>query len=194
MQERKKPQRQCIACRACRDKQDLIRVVKTKEGEIMLDRTGRKNGRGAYLCANEECLKKAWKSNALSRSFRMNVKEETYLLLERQIRKVLGSLGLAMKAGDVVSGEFMTEKAIREGIARLVIVAKDASGNTKKKFADSCHFYHVPYVEFGDKEMLGKAIGKEFRASVAVTNSGFAKAIGKNLDLEVTKYGKNENI
>ena len=54
-----------------------------------------------------------------------------------QIRKVLGSLGLAMKAGDVVSGEFMTEKAIREGIARLVIVAKDASGNTKKKFADS---------------------------------------------------------
>ena len=111
-----------------------------------------------------------------------------------QSRKVLGSLGLAMKAGDVVSGEFMTEKAIREGIARLVIVAKDASGNTKKKFADSCHFYHVPYVEFGDKEMLGKAIGKEFRASVAVTNSGFAKAIGKNLDLEVTKYGKNENI
>ena len=99
-----------------------------------------------------------------------------------QIRKVLGSLGLAMKAGDVVSGEFMTEKSIREGIARLVIVA------------DSCHFYHVPYVEFGDKEMLGKAIGKEFRASVAVTNSGFAKAIGKNLDLEVTKYGKNENI
>ena len=68
------------------DKQDLIRVVKTKEGEIMLDRTGRKNGRGAYLCANEECLKKAWKSNALSRSFRMNVKEETYLLLERQLK------------------------------------------------------------------------------------------------------------
>lgn len=86
MQERKKPQRQCIARRACRDKQDLIRVVKTKEGEIMLDRTGRKNGRGAYLCANEECLKKAWKSNALSRSFRMNVKEETYLLLERQLK------------------------------------------------------------------------------------------------------------
>ena len=49
-----------------------------------------------------------------------------------QIRKVLGSLGLAMKAGDVVSGEFMTEKAIREGIAKLVIVAEDASGNTKK--------------------------------------------------------------
>ena len=111
-----------------------------------------------------------------------------------QIRKVLGSLGLAMKAGDVVSGEFMTEKSIREGIARLVIVAKDASGNTKKKFADSCKFYQVAYAEFGDKDTLGKAIGKEFRASLAVLNKGFAKSIGKNLDLEVTKYGKNENI
>lgn len=51
MQERKKPQRQCIACRACRDKQDLIRVVKTKEGEIMLDRTGRKKWqRSVSLC------------------------------------------------------------------------------------------------------------------------------------------------
>ena len=103
-----------------------------------------------------------------------------------QIRKVLGSLGLAMKAGDVVSGEFMTEKSIREGIARLVIVAKDASGNTKKKFADSCHFYHVPYVEFGDKEMLGKAIGKEFRASVAVTNSGFTQSLPLAFDVYYT--------
>ena len=111
-----------------------------------------------------------------------------------QIRKVLGSLGLAMKAGDVVSGEFMTEKAIREGIARLVIVAKDASGNTKKKFHNMCTYYEVPCYDFGGKEELGRAMGKEFRASLAVLNKGFAKSIGKNLDLEVTKYGKNENI
>lgn len=109
-------------------------------------------------------------------------------------KKVLGTLGLAMRAGDVVSGEFMTEKAIRDGMAGLVIVAEDASANTKKKFADSCHYYRVPYVEFGDKDTLGNAIGKSFRASLAVTDKGFAKSIGKNLDLEVTKYGKNENI
>ena len=74
------------------------------------------------------------------------------------------------------------------------IVAEDASANTKKKFSDSCKFYQVAYAEFGDKDTLGKAIGKEFRASLAVLNKGFAKSIGKNLDLEVTKYGKNENI
>ena len=111
-----------------------------------------------------------------------------------QSKKVLGTLGLAMKAGEVASGEFLTEKAIRDGEAYPVIVAEDASANTKKKFSDSCKFYQVAYAEFGDKDTLGKAIGKEFRASLAVLNKGFAKSIGKNLDLEVTKYGKNENI
>lgn len=111
-----------------------------------------------------------------------------------QIKKVLGTLGLAMKAGNVVSGEFMTEKAIRDGMARLVIVAADASDNTKKKFRDSCKYYRIPYAEFGDKDTLGNAIGKEFRASLAITDKGFATSIGKNLELEVTKHGKNENI
>ena len=86
MQQRKKPQRQCIGCRESKDKQELIRIVKTPEGEIVIDRTGRVNGRGAYLCDQEECLKKARKSNALSRSFRMNVPEETYMELERQFK------------------------------------------------------------------------------------------------------------
>ncbi len=111
-----------------------------------------------------------------------------------QTKKVLGTLGLAKKAGDVVSGEFMTEKAIREGVAKLVIVAADASDNTKKKFRNSCTYYKVPYVEFADKDTLGNAIGNEFRASLAVTNSGFATSLGKKLELEVTKYGKNENL
>lgn len=111
-----------------------------------------------------------------------------------QSKKVLGTLGLAMKAKGVASGEFLTEKAIRDGLAYLVIVAEDASSNTKKKFFDSCTYYKIPYKEFGSKDMLGKAIGKEFRASLAITDSGFATLIGKNLELEVTEYGKNENI
>lgn len=86
MQERKKPRRQCIGCRESKDKKELIRIVKTPEGEIVIDRTGRKNGRGAYLCDREECLKKAWKANALSRSFRMNVADEVYRELERQLK------------------------------------------------------------------------------------------------------------
>lgn len=105
-----------------------------------------------------------------------------------------GTLGLAMKAGKVVSGEYLTEKAIRDGLARLVIVAEDASANTKKKFSNSCHYYHVPYVEFGNKDMLGSIIGKQFRATLAVTDAGFVKSLSKNLDMEVTEYGENENF
>ncbi len=109
-------------------------------------------------------------------------------------KKILGTLGLAMKAGNVVSGEFMTERAIRDRQAQLILVAEDASDNTKKNFSDSCHYYHVRYAEFGTKEELGEAIGKKLRASLAVTDRGFAKSISKNLELEVTPYGKDENL
>lgn len=85
MQTRKKPERQCIGCRESRLKKELIRIVKTPEGEIELDRTGKKNGRGAYLCDSSACLKGARKSNALSRSFKMNVPDEIYDKLERQL-------------------------------------------------------------------------------------------------------------
>ena len=111
-----------------------------------------------------------------------------------QKNKVLGTLGLAMRAGDIACGEFLTEEAIRSGKARLVIVAEDASDNTKKKFRNPCQYYRVPFALYGSKETLGKAVGKEFRASMAVLNPGFAAAIGKNLDLEEKVNGENENI
>ena len=89
-----------------------------------------------------------------------------------------------MKAGNIASGEFLTETAIRDGRAKLVIVAEDASENTKKKFRNSCHYYRIPIAVFGEKEVLGHAVGKEFRASLAVLDQGFASSISKNLDLE----------
>ena len=70
---KKIPQRQCIGCGEMKGKKEMIRVIKTAEGEILLDATGRKNGRGAYLCPSEECLKKAIKNKGLERSFKMAV-------------------------------------------------------------------------------------------------------------------------
>lgn len=86
-------------------------------------------------------------------------------------------MGLATKAGKVVSGEFMTEKSVKEGKAFLVVVAEDSSDNTKKNFSDMCTFYNVPYKVYGDKVSLGHAIGKEFRASAAVLDEGFANSL-----------------
>ena len=76
----------------------------------------------------------------------------------------------------------MTEKEVKSGKAALVIVADDASDNTKKKFQDMCEFYKVPIYFYGDKDTLGHAMGKEFRASLAILDEGFAKGIQKQFE------------
>lgn len=100
------------------------------------------------------------------------------------LNRALSMVSLATKAGKTKSGEFQTENAVKDGTAYLVIVAEDASDNTKKKFQNMCDFYKVPIYFYGDKEALGHAMGKEFRASLAVTDDGFAKGIRKHLDTE----------
>lgn len=72
------PQRTCIGCNGKKDKKDLIRVVKNKEGEINLDKTGKLSGRGAYLCDNIQCLEKAIKTKRLERTFEMQINNEIY--------------------------------------------------------------------------------------------------------------------
>ena len=97
-------------------------------------------------------------------------------------KKIYSLLGLATKSRNIVSGEFMTEKAIKEGKAHLVIVGDDSSDNTKKMFTNMCEFYEVPICFYGKKEDLGHAMGKELRSSVAVTDPGFAKSLRKLLN------------
>mgnify|MGYP002069143526 CR=1 FL=1 len=81
---KKIPFRQCIGCGEMKTKKEMIRVLKTEEG-IILDTTGRKNGRGAYICPSAECLKKAKKTKGLDRSFKMAVPEEIYDSLTKEI-------------------------------------------------------------------------------------------------------------
>ena len=86
MQKVKKiPQRQCVGCRTMKDKKALIRVVRTPEGEIVLDATGKKSGRGAYVCPDPACLKKARKSKALERAFSLEIPDAVYDALETQM-------------------------------------------------------------------------------------------------------------
>ena len=103
-------------------------------------------------------------------------------LINLSLNKQLSLLGLAMKAGKVVSGEFAVEKYVKEGKAHLVLVAEDASKNTKKSAHDMCVFYEVPLYDIGTKEELGRTIGKEYRALIAVTDENFAKAMTKKLE------------
>ena len=88
MSVKKIPLRQCIGCGEMKSKKEMIREIKTAEGEILLDATGRKNGRGAYLCPSMECFKKAVKGRGLERSFKMAIPREVYETLEKEMEEI----------------------------------------------------------------------------------------------------------
>ncbi len=83
--QKKIPQRQCMGCRERKAKRELIRVVRSPEGTVSLDFSGKKNGRGAYICPDPECLKKAIRSKSLERSLETPIPQEVYERLEREM-------------------------------------------------------------------------------------------------------------
>ena len=86
--QKKIPQRQCMGCRERKAKRELIRVVRTREGDVKLDFGGKMNGRGAYICPQSECLKKAIRSKALDRSLEVTIPEEVYARLQKEMEDV----------------------------------------------------------------------------------------------------------
>ena len=82
---KKLPMRKCVGCQEMKSKKEMIRVIHTSQGEILLDATGRKNGRGAYLCPSKECLEKAVKNKGLERSFKQAIPKEVYESLEKEM-------------------------------------------------------------------------------------------------------------
>ena len=99
------------------------------------------------------------------------------------VDRVLQMIGLSAKAGKVKSGEFAVEQAVKSNKAFLVIVATDASDNSKKSYGDMCAYYEVPMFLYGNKESLGACCGKEFRASVAIMDENLAKAVADKIQL-----------
>ena len=87
-----------------------------------------------------------------------------------------------MRGRNLVSGEFQTLEAVKKGSAMLVIIAEDASDNTKKLFSDKCSSYRVPMFRYGTKEELGRAVGKDLRSSIGVCDAGLADAVIRQLD------------
>lgn len=91
-------------------------------------------------------------------------------------------ISLATKAGKIKSGEFSVEKAVKEYKAYLVIIAEDASDNTKKHFTDMCVYREIPIRQFGDSSLIGRFTGKDFRKSIAVCDEGFSVKLQTMID------------
>ena len=84
---KKIPMRKCVGCQEMKNKKEMIRVIRTSEQEFVLDATGKKNGRGAYICPNRECLSQAIKSKGLERSFKQAIPKEVYESLEKEMEQ-----------------------------------------------------------------------------------------------------------
>ena len=85
---KKIPMRKCVGCQEMKSKKEMIRVIRTQEGDFLLDATGKKNGRGAYICPDMECLKKAIKSKGLERSFKQSIPKDVYETLEKEMSQL----------------------------------------------------------------------------------------------------------
>jgi ribosomal protein L7Ae-like RNA K-turn-binding protein len=96
-------------------------------------------------------------------------------------------IGLASKAGKLVSGEDAVRNSIRSGKVKLTILAEDASDNTKKRFTNSAAFYKIALVTWGLKEDIGNSIGKSQRSVIGITDENFSKSIREKLEAEVIK-------
>ncbi len=85
---KKSPMRKCVGCQEMKNKKEMIRIIRTAENEFMLDATGKRNGRGAYICPRKECFDRAVKSRGLERSFKHAIPEEVYESLEKEMREI----------------------------------------------------------------------------------------------------------
>jgi len=103
------------------------------------------------------------------------------------VNKDLQFLGIAAKAGKIISGSLSVELGIKKREAYLVIISEDASENTKKKFSDKCSYYKVDYIIYGKMEELGRIIGKSERSVIALTDKGFAKILSDKLRINEKK-------
>ncbi|MDO4771979.1 MAG: YlxR family protein [Bacillota bacterium] len=88
MIKKKKPVRKCVGCRQQSEKNEFIRLVKLKTGEVLVDFTGKQNGRGAYICKNVDCFNKARKENAFQRAFKCQIPDETFDGIETELERV----------------------------------------------------------------------------------------------------------
>ncbi len=99
------------------------------------------------------------------------------------MNKLYSNLGLCQKAGKLKNGSFQVEDAIKSNKACFVIIAKDSGNNTKKKFSDMCKFYNIKYVEAGSVDEISRAVGKELRAIVCITDFNLSKMVEKSLNI-----------
>ena len=172
------PERTCIGCKAKRGQGELLRLVCAASGQVAFDHSGRAPGRGAYVCCDVQCFRKALKSSRLDPAFRRTVIVPS---LEAACRTIVPSLhdrlgaclSIAQRAGGLASGYMSLRHACRRNRVVYMVLAENAAAQRAAEYRAWCGEQEIPYVTLFTKEELGRRIGKASRSAVGLLNPHF---------------------
>ncbi|HPX61515.1 MAG TPA: DUF448 domain-containing protein [Deltaproteobacteria bacterium] len=183
-----KPQRSCVGCRELRDQDQLIRFVLSPQGEVLPDLDARLPGRGAYTCLSAACLQQALRQRGFCRAFKADVAtpaaEQMIEMVARIMRdRILGYLGLANKAGKLVSGGSLVSDALRgKSKPGIILVATDVSEAIGEKIIALAVANGVRHEKVLIKDDFGAILGKAPRSAVAVRPGGFVTRLAAEIE------------
>ena len=176
-------ERTCIGCRAQRGIHDLLRFACTPEGELVLDPSGRAPGRGVYVCCDVQCLHKALVPARLALALKQPVIVPDFGVVYQAVRELFykrlrACLGLGQKAGAVVSGYALLQKACAQARVLYMILAEDIAPGRAGEYYAWCTRHNVPCVMLFTKEELGHIIGKSSRSALGLTAPHLLELLG----------------
>lgn len=182
------PVRTCIGCRTKREATSLLRLVRSPDGELLVDHPPRLGGRGAWVCPRPRCVRKALKGRSLSRTFGSQIvpcsqDSLVFQMRSRVTNRVEGLLAAAGRARKVVVGAQDAETAVRQGNATLVVLAFDVSKRVRRSIHDAAQASAVTVVDFGDRSQLGLTMARNEVGVLALTDAGFCAAVSRELEL-----------
>jgi predicted RNA-binding protein YlxR (DUF448 family)/ribosomal protein L30E len=198
--QQEKPQRSCLGCRQSRDRDALIRFVLSPQGDLVPDIEAKLPGRGAYTCVNHECLLAAVKQRQFSRAFKREVVTAAPDEMAGRVagvmqRRLLGYLGLANKAGHVISGGSLVSDAIRGGHKPgLILIAADVSESIGEKIELLATVHHIACFRIMKKEEFGAILGKAPRSAVAIRAGGFVAQLTHEIERYRNFLGEVRNL
>lgn len=198
--QKEKPQRSCLGCRKSRDRDALIRYVLSPHGELAVDIESKLPGRGAYTCVSQTCLQAALKQRQFSRAFKREVVTAAPDEMTAQVggtmqRRILGYIGLANKAGQVISGGSLVSDAIRGGHKPgLILVATDVSGAIGEKIELLAAVHHVACIRILEKDDFGAILGKAPRSAIAIRAGGFVAQLTYEIERYRNFLGEVQNL
>lgn len=196
---KEKPQRSCLGCRTTRDRDRLLRFVLSPSGEVAPDIEAKLPGRGAYTCISEQCLRAAIKQRQFGRAFKcevagMTADEVVVRIADSMNKRILGYIGLANRAGKVISGGSMVSDAIKSGNKpALVLLARDVSGTIGEKIELIAALNCTDCVRIMTKDDFGAILGKAPRSAIAIRSSAFVAQLKREIERYRNFLGEVQN-